>query len=100
VFFFEFDRPCFEIWSCAIIRASRGLLASNQPMILRLGYDIEFEIPAPVAMVALLNVHPSRIAELRTPDELAVEPVMPVESFIDSFGNRCTRFVAQPGRFV
>jgi len=28
-------------------------------MILRLGYDIQFEIPSPVAMVALLNVHPS-----------------------------------------
>jgi hypothetical protein len=50
-----------------------------------------------VAIVVLLNVHPSRIADLRTPDELAVEPVTQVESFIDSFGNRCTRFVAQPG---
>src|SRR3984957_13213918 len=66
-------------------------------MILRLGCDIEFAIPAPVAMVALLNVHPSRMADLRTPDELVVEPVTQVESFIDSFGNRCTRFFAQPG---
>ena len=40
-------------------------------MILRLGYDIQFEIvPASVPMVALLNVHPSRIADLRAPDEL------------------------------
>jgi transglutaminase-like putative cysteine protease len=67
------------------------------PMILRLGYEIEFEIPAPVAMVALLNVHPSRVADLRAPDELIVDPATPVESFLDSFGNRCTRFVAQQG---
>ena len=66
-------------------------------MILRLGYDIQFEIPSPVAMVALLNVHPSRAADLRAPDELRVEPWTNLEHFIDSFGNRCTRFVAQQG---
>ena len=52
---------------------------------------------APVAMVALLNVHPSRSADLRAPDELNVDPPVPAETFIDSFGNRCTRFVAQSG---
>jgi transglutaminase-like putative cysteine protease len=66
-------------------------------MMLRLGYDIQFEIPSPVAMVALLNVHPSRAADLRAPDELRVEPGTQAESFMDSFGNRCTRFVAQQG---
>ena len=65
-------------------------------MILRLGCDLQFEIPSPVAMVALLNVHPSRVADLRAPDELCVEPAAQVESYIDGFGNRCTRFVA-PG---
>jgi transglutaminase-like putative cysteine protease len=50
-----------------------------------------------VAVVALLNVHPSRVADLRAPDELRVEPATQVESFIDSFGNRCARFVAQKG---
>jgi len=66
-------------------------------MIQRLGYDIQFEIPAPTAIVALLNVHPSRVGDLHAPDELRVEPAAQLESYIDSFGNRCTRFVAQPG---
>ena len=66
-------------------------------MLLRLGYDIEFELPAPVAIVALLNVHPSRVADLRAPDQMCVSPPMMVENFIDSFGNRCSRFVAQKG---
>ena len=66
-------------------------------MMLRLGYDIRFEIPSAVTMVALLNVHPSRVADLRAPDELRAEPATQVESFIDSFGNRCTRFVAPQG---
>jgi len=68
-----------------------------EPMILRLGYDIKFDIPYPVAMVALLNVHPSRAADLRAPDRVIADPAAPMESYLDSFGNRCTRFVAQPG---
>jgi transglutaminase-like putative cysteine protease len=67
------------------------------PMVQRLGYDIQFQIPAPVAMVALLNVHPSRVADLRAPDQLRAEPALPMENFIDSFGNYCTRFVAPAG---
>jgi transglutaminase-like putative cysteine protease len=67
------------------------------PMIQRLGYDIQFEIPAPVAFVVLLNVHPSRNADLRAPDELLVEPNVKTESYIDTFGNRCMRFLAPQG---
>jgi len=66
-------------------------------MILRLGYDIQFELPAPAAIVALLNVHPSRVADLRAPDELRVEPAAQTDTYIDSFGNRCVRFLAQQG---
>jgi len=66
-------------------------------MLLRLGYDIRFEIPSPIAMVALLHVHPSRAADLRAPDEICIEPWTPVETFLDHSGNRCTRFVAQQG---
>lgn len=70
---------------------------SLQPMILRLGYDIQFQIPAPVAMVALLNVHPSRAVDLRAPDQLRADPAVQMESYIDGFGNYSTRFVAQQG---
>jgi len=67
-------------------------------MLIRLGYDIQFDISAPVAMVALLNVHPSREQDLVEPDVLRVEPEIPITTYIDSFGNRCARFVAPPGR--
>jgi transglutaminase-like putative cysteine protease len=67
-------------------------------MILRLGYEIEFEILAPVAMVALLNVHPSRVADLRVADKIHATPEVQMDSFIDSFGNRCSRFVAPQGK--
>jgi hypothetical protein len=67
-------------------------------ILIRLAYDIQFDIPAPVAMVTLLNVHPSRIGDLEEPDELRTEPSLEISYFQDSFGNRCARFVAPPGR--
>ena len=66
-------------------------------MFIQLGYDIEFWVPAPVAMVAMLSVHPSRVADLCAPDELGITPEVAVSSYMDHFGNRCTRFVAPQG---
>jgi transglutaminase-like putative cysteine protease len=66
-------------------------------MLIRLGYDIRFDIPAPVSIVALLNVHPSRRHDLREPDRLRTEPEVPVEEYRDMFGNFATRFVAPAG---
>jgi len=66
-------------------------------MLIRLGYDLQFHIPQPVAMVALLNVHPSRAQDLLEPDDLQTEPKLDVTTYLDSFGNRCARFVAPPG---
>ncbi len=66
-------------------------------MLIRLGYDIRFDISAPVPMTALLNVHPSRRHDLREPDRVSLEPEMPVEEYEDLFGNLGTRFVAPQG---
>jgi transglutaminase-like putative cysteine protease len=67
-------------------------------MQIRLGYDIEFNIPQPVAVVALLNVHPSREPDLREPDELHIEPAARADRYADRFGNRCARFLASQGK--
>jgi len=67
-------------------------------MLIRLGYDIEFNLPQSVALVALLNVHPSREADLREPDQLHIEPQVRADQYVDRFGNRCTRFLAPQGR--
>jgi transglutaminase-like putative cysteine protease len=68
-------------------------------MLIRLGYDIQFDIPAAVPMVAMLHVHPSRVDDLREPDELRLSPPAPVDMYRDSFGNICSRFVAPAGAF-
>ena len=66
-------------------------------MHLRLGYDLRFDIPFPVALVALLHVHPSREPDLLLPDRIQTEPALDVREYIDSFGNRCSRIYAPAG---
>jgi len=66
-------------------------------MLIRIGYDIQFNLPAAAAMVTLLHVHPSRDKDLIEPDTLHTEPQVDATEYIDGFGNRCTRFVAPPG---
>jgi transglutaminase-like putative cysteine protease len=66
-------------------------------MLIRLGYDIQFDLPLDVPFIALLNVHPSRVQDLREPDELTVEPDVPITTYLDSFGNRCSKFLAPQG---
>jgi transglutaminase-like putative cysteine protease len=67
-------------------------------MLLRLGYDMQFELPEAATCVAQLRVHPSRTADLRTPDAVYLEPNVEAESYTDSFGNLCTRFAAPAGQ--
>jgi transglutaminase-like putative cysteine protease len=66
-------------------------------MLIRVGYDIQFQISQPVAFVAHLRVHPSRQADLDHSDEPVVEPNIKVEEYEDSFGNLCSRFQAPEG---
>jgi transglutaminase-like putative cysteine protease len=67
-------------------------------MLIRLGYELVFEMPAPVPMQLMLYVHPSRAADLRRPDRIRLEPDIPLEDFTDGFGNHCARILAPAGR--
>ncbi len=79
-------------------------------MLIRSKFDIQFHLPSPAVVVALLHLHPSLDKQLRSADELLVEnlgmspvagqdpPVAILPSdYIDSFGNVCSRFVAPMG---
>src|ERR1700678_1471695 len=69
-------------------------------------FNIEFTLPGATAMVALLHLHPSLLPRIRSGNELLVESlgvpfppntVIPTTDYIDSFGNRCTRFLVPAG---
>jgi transglutaminase-like putative cysteine protease len=67
-------------------------------MLIRLGYDIQFDTVGQVPIVTLLNVHPSRKKYLLEPDELHTDPLVKVESYVDTFGNQACRLVAPHGK--
>jgi transglutaminase-like putative cysteine protease len=73
------------------------MMEGEEQLLIRLGFDIQFELPVPVAMIALFHVHPTRRADLREPDDPQIIPNVPIEEYEDSFGNICTRFTAPAG---
>jgi transglutaminase-like putative cysteine protease len=69
-------------------------------MLIRIGYEIVFDIPAPVPILLVLSTHADRASTVRRPGRLRVIPEVPVEEFTDSFGNLCGRVVAPAGQFT
>src|SRR5579862_6049789 len=72
-------------------------MVSEKIMRIRLGYDIQFQVPVSVPVVAMLNVHPSRVGDLLEPDLLRIEPEVEQLQYTDAFGNLCSRFTAPAG---
>jgi transglutaminase-like putative cysteine protease len=66
-------------------------------MLIRVGFDVAFNVPVSTAMVLMLRLHPSRDASVREPERLRVDPPVPIDEFLDGFGNRCCRIVAPQG---
>ncbi len=66
-------------------------------MLIRIGYDISFELANSTPLIAMLYVHPSRHDDLESPEEVKVEPNLPVHTYLDAFGNICGRLLAPLG---
>ncbi|WP_380788514.1 transglutaminase family protein [Sphingomonas sp. R86521] len=66
-------------------------------MLIRAGYTLAFECDAATPLIAMLNVHPSRLADLRTPVEMSTGAATDREDYRDAFGNTCTRLMLPPG---
>ena len=67
---------------------------------IHVGFEMEYQCPAPTPMILALSIHHSRAPDLVRPDHLLTSPAVPVHSYRDLFGNWCSRIVAPPGRFV
>jgi transglutaminase-like putative cysteine protease len=64
---------------------------------IRVGSKMTFEFDQPTPLLAVLNVHASRVDDLEYPDHLQVSPGTSVVGYHDAFGNWCNRLVAMPG---
>lgn len=60
-------------------------------MLIKIGYDIALRLPFPTAVIYVLHVHPSRAEDLERPENFLIEPELPIEEYLDGFGNHCGR---------
>ncbi|WP_299479157.1 transglutaminase family protein [uncultured Roseibium sp.] len=51
-------------------------------------------------MIAMLNVDATRYCDLEQLDYLTTTPCVPIESYLDAFGNWCSRLTAPAGAFT
>src|SRR5580692_9659619 len=73
-------------------------------MLIKNEYDIQFHLPIPTPMVAMLHLHPSLDSQVQSGNELKIEHIdrdiktdIMASEFHDVFGNRCTRFTTPAG---
>ncbi len=67
-------------------------------MQIRVGYELIYECPQPTPMILTLNIHSTRAQDIVIPDLVTTDPSVPLSTYVDTYGNRCTRLVAPPGR--
>jgi transglutaminase-like putative cysteine protease len=66
-------------------------------MKLRVGYELQYQFPRPTPVIMLLNIHSSRVLDLERPDDILIEPPVPISGYRDGFGNWCSRILAPAG---
>ena len=66
-------------------------------MQIRAGYRLTYDCPQPTPMLLVLNIHPSRRADLLAPQKLEFSPNVEHWDYVDKFGNICTRITAPVG---
>ena len=78
-------------------------------MLIRSEFSIDFNLPQTVPMIGLLRLFPTFDPTFRAPEVLQVEHLeyrqngdpdritVPISDYTDSFGNRCSRFLAPAG---
>jgi transglutaminase-like putative cysteine protease len=67
-------------------------------MLIRAGYNVSFLFEKPTPLLLLGHLFPSLASRVKLPEQLVVQPPVPVTEFVDNYGNRCVRLVAPAGR--
>jgi len=67
-------------------------------MRIRVGYEFIYSFPQPTPMILTVSIHYSRASDIIVPDRLTTDPLVPVSTFRDGFGNLCSRLVAPAGQ--
>ena len=68
-------------------------------MLIKGGFNLAFECTDFTPMILMVQIRPERQKDLVQPELITFYPDIPCTSYLDSFGNRCTRLVAPRGDF-
>jgi transglutaminase-like putative cysteine protease len=66
-------------------------------MEIKVGFELSYAAVQPTPMVTMLNIHPSRFADIVGTESIVTEPNVPIGYYRDSFGNVCGRLIAPAG---
>lgn len=66
---------------------------------IRIGYRLVYEFEQATPVLAVVNVHHSRVSDLISADAMVTTPSVTFDGYHDGFGNWCHRLVAPAGRF-
>jgi transglutaminase-like putative cysteine protease len=64
------------------------------------GYEISYDCPQPTPMILQVSVHPTRMPDLISWDGLLIDPLIPSNTYHDTFGNFCHVIRAPAGRLT
>jgi transglutaminase-like putative cysteine protease len=67
-------------------------------VLIRIGFDLLFDVPSPTAMLLMLHIRPELQSRLKRPEKINFDPPIPMRTYIDGFGNRVGRIVAPAGK--
>jgi transglutaminase-like putative cysteine protease len=60
-------------------------------MLIQIGFDIELGVTAPTALIYMLQVHPSRAADIADGEHITISPPLHTDHYRDAFDNHCAR---------
>ena len=67
-------------------------------MLIKIGYDIELAVSAPTSLIYMLQVHPSRAADVQGGAEnITLSPPLLTDYYRDGFDNQCARVHVDAG---
>ncbi|MFD1883795.1 transglutaminase-like domain-containing protein [Paracoccus pacificus] len=69
-------------------------------MLIRYGYRISIQTETPAMTVIKMSPRPEVMLNARGPEVFSVSPAVPVDSYLDEFGNLCRRFTPAAGETV
>jgi transglutaminase-like putative cysteine protease len=67
-------------------------------MKIRAGFNIDYECETPSPILLMLSIRPEREVDLISPQQLSCTPDTPVSSYLDVYGNLCSRVLMPAGR--